>query len=66
MDNIIDEDNLLDDEQTYETIMEEIYKEVFDYMNSTSNISIVEDMFSTLQIENNLEEEIYNSDNEIE
>lgn len=63
---INDEDNQTDDERTYETIIEEIYQEVFESMNSTSNISIVEDIFDgLLQRENLLEEEIYDSDDEI-
>ena len=63
---INDEDNQTDDERTYETIIEEIYQEVFESMNSTSNISIVEDIFDGLpQRENLLEEEIYDSDDEI-
>ncbi len=63
---IFEEDNQIDDERTYEIIMEEIYQEVFESMNSTSNISVVEDIFDGLSYrENLLEEEIYDSDDEI-
>ena len=42
---VFDEDMALDDEQSYETIMNEIYTEVFGSMDSAANVTIIEDLF---------------------
>ena len=42
---VFDEDMALDDEQSYETIMNEIYSEVFGSMDSAVNVTIIEDLF---------------------
>lgn len=42
---VFDEDMALDDEQSYETIMNEIYIEVFCSMDSAANVTIIEDLF---------------------
>lgn len=42
---VFDEDMALDDEQSYETIMNEIYSEVFGSMDSAANVTILEDLF---------------------
>lgn len=41
---VFDEDMALDDEQSYETIMNEIYSEVFGSMDSAANVTIIEDL----------------------
>lgn len=42
---VFDEDMALDDQQSYETIMNEIYTKVFGSMNSAANVTIIEDLF---------------------
>ena len=42
---VFDEDMALDDAQSYETIMNEIYSEVFCSMDSAVNVTIIEDLF---------------------
>lgn len=42
---VFDEDMALDDQHSYETIMNEIYTEVFSSMNSAANVTIIEDLF---------------------
>ena len=42
---VFDEDMAFDDEQSYETIMNEIYSEVFGSMDSAANVTIIEDLF---------------------
>ena len=47
---VFDEDMVLDDEQSYETIMNEIYNEVFGTMDSAANVTIIEDLFDDDQL----------------
>lgn len=42
---VLDEDMALDDQQSYERIMDEIYSEVFGSMDSAANVTIIEDLF---------------------